>query len=229
MPLDRVPELMPGVMPEYKSKQVLKALGIQIPQGALARNIEKAQAIADEIGYPVALKAQSAELSHKSDAGGVVLNLANPEELATGWRRMRAAIDRARPGLVLDGVLVEAMGARGAELIVGARNDPEWGAVLLIGSGGVHAELLKDVRLLPPDLSVEALAEEIYRLKMGALLRGFRGNPALDVHAVAQILHRLGNFVLAAPQVQEVDVNPVIVYPEGQGAVALDALIVTRL
>jgi acyl-CoA synthetase (NDP forming) len=229
MPLDRVPELMPGVMPEYKSKQVLKALGIQIPQGALARNIEEAQAIADEIGYPVALKAQSAELSHKSDAGGVVLNLANPEELATGWRRMRAAIDRARPGLVLDGVLVEAMGARGAELIVGARNDPEWGAVLLIGSGGVHAELLKDVRLLPPDLSVKALAEEIYRLKMGALLRGFRGNPALDVHAVAQILHRLGTFVLAAPQVQEVDVNPVIVYPEGQGAVALDALIVTRL
>jgi len=141
---------------------------------------------------------------------------------------MHTDIDRARPGLVLDGVLIEAMGARGTELILGARNDPNWGAVLLIGSGGVHAEVLKDVRLLPPDLSVDALTEEIYKLKMGALLNGFRGSPALDVRVVAQILHRLGAFVLAAPQVQEVDINPVIVYPEGQGAVALDALIVTR-
>jgi acyl-CoA synthetase (NDP forming) len=141
---------------------------------------------------------------------------------------MQAAIERARPGLVLDGVLVEEMGARGAELIVGARNDPDWGPVLLIGSGGVHAEVLKDVRLIPPDLSVEAIVDEIRKLKMAALLRGFRGSAALDVRAVAEILHRLGAFVLAAPQVKEVDINPVIVYPEGQGAVALDALIVTR-
>jgi acyl-CoA synthetase (NDP forming) len=219
---------MAGIMPEYKSKQVLRALRIPIPQGALARNVEEARSIAGKIGFPVALKAQSAKLSHKSDAGGVVLNLATPEELAVGWQRMQAAIERARPGLVLDGVLVEEMGARGAELIVGARNDPDWGPVLLIGSGGVHAEVLKDVRLIPPDLSVEAIVDEIRKLKMAALLRGFRGSAALDVRAVAEILHRLGAFVLAAPQVKEVDINPVIVYPEGQGAVALDALIVTR-
>ena len=227
-PLEHVPELMPGVMPEYRSKQVLQALGIPIPQGALARNIEEAQAIARKIGHPVALKAQSAQLSHKSDAGGVVLNLGNPEEVAAGWRRMHADIDRARSGLVLDGVLVEVMGAHGAELIAGARNDPDWGAVLLIGSGGVYAEVLKDVRLIPPDLSVEAIVDEIYKLKRAVLFRGFRGHPALDVRAVAEILHRLGVFVLAAPEVNEVDINPVIVYPEGQGAVALDALIVTR-
>ncbi len=226
--LERVPKLMPGVMPECKSKQVLKALGIPIPRGALARNVEEAQAIAGRIGYPVVLKAQSAELSHKSDAGGVVLNLANPEEVAAGWQRMHSDIERERPGIILDGVLVEKMGARGAELIVGARNDPDWGAVLLIGIGGVQAEVLKDVRLIPPGLSVEAIVGEIHKLKMAALLKGFRGNPALDVHAVAEILDRLGAFVLAAPQVKEVDINPVIVYPEGQGAVALDALIVTR-
>ena len=226
--LATIPELMAGIMPEYKSKQVLRALRIPIPQGALARNVEEARSIAGKIGFPVALKAQSAKLSHKSDAGGVVLNLATPEELAAGFQRMQADINRARPGLVLDGVLVEEMGARGAELIVGARNDPDWGPVLLIGSGGVHAEVLKDVRLIPPDLSVEAIADEIYKLKMGALLRGFRGSAALDVRAVADILHRLGAFVLAATQVKEVDINPVIVYPEGQGAVALDALVVTR-
>jgi len=226
--IETVPELVGGVLPEYKSKRVLHALGIPIPQGALALNIEEAQAIAAKIGYPVALKAQSVELSHKSDAGGVVLNLVNPDELAAGWQRMHADIDHARPGLVLDGVLVEAMGARGAEMIVGARNDPDWGAVLLIGTGGVLAEALNDVRLIPPDLSVEAIVDEIYKLKMSAVLKGFRGNPALDVRAVAEILHRLGAFVLAAPQVKEVDINPVIVYPKGQGVVALDALIVTR-
>lgn len=228
MQLEAVPELMVGVMPEYKSKEILKALSIPIPEGTLARNIEEAQAIAGKNGYPVALKAQSVQLSHKSDAGGVVLNLANPDELKAGWRRLHSEIARARPGLVLDGVLVEQMRASGTELIVGARNDPDWGVVLLLGSGGVHAEVLKDIRLIPPDLSIEAIVDEIYQLKRAALLKGFRGYPALDVKAVAEILHRLGAFMLAAPQVKEVDINPVIVYPQGHGAVALDALIVTH-
>ena len=118
---------MAGVMPEYKSKQVLQALGIPIPQGALARNIEEAQAIARKIGYPVALKAQSAELSHKSDAGGVVLNLANPEDMAAGWQRMHADIDRARPGLRLDGVLVEADGCTRSGADCGREERPRLG------------------------------------------------------------------------------------------------------
>jgi acyl-CoA synthetase (NDP forming) len=125
-------------------------------------------------------------------------------------------------------VLVEKMSARGVELIVGARNDPEWGPVLLAGFGGVLAEVLHDLRLLPPDLTVEAIAAELCQLKCAALLRGFRGSPALDVQAAAEIVHRLGRLMLASPQIREVDINPVIVYPQGQGAVALDALIVTH-
>ena len=226
--LTEIPKLQSGMMPEYKSKEVLASLGIRIPVGNCVCSVETALAIATQIGYPVVLKAQAAELSHKSDAGGVVLNLNNADQLIAGWQQMQEDIARARPDLVLECVLVEKMSARGVELIVGARNDPEWGPVLLAGFGGVLAEVLHDLRLLPPDLTVEAIAAELCQLKCAALLRGFRGSPALDVQAAAEIVHRLGRLMLASPQIREVDINPVIVYPQGQGAVALDALIVTH-
>ena len=217
-----------GVMAEYQSKEVLKAIGIPVPAGALARTLDEAQAIAGQIGFPVVLKAQAAKLAHKSDVGGVILNLADADALAAGWERLEMNIARALPDLTLDGVLVEKMGQRGAELIVGAQNDKQWGPALLVGFGGVLAEALKDVRLLAPELSVDAIVEELYQLKSAALLRGFRGSPALDVRAAAEIVCRLGALMLATPAIKEVDINPVVVYPEGQGAVALDALIVTR-
>jgi len=118
------------------------------------------------------------------------------------------SVARHSPGLALDGILIEEMGVRGMELIVGAQNDPDWGPVPLIGAGGILAEALHDVRLIPPNLSVETIAEEILQLKSAALLRGFRGSPALDVHAVAEVAYRLGRFVLANPQIKEVDINP---------------------
>ena len=225
---DELQVLPSGVIPEYRSKEVLQSLGIRIPVGGLARSVEDAQLIAAKVGYPVVLKAQSPLLSHKSDAGGVALNLVSPEAVVIAWERMHRDIARARPGLVLDGILIEKMRDRGAELIIGARNDCEWGPVLLVGFGGVLAEALHDVKLLPPDLSVEAIEKELLQLKSAALLRGFRGSPELDVRSVAEIVHRLGSLMLAVPHIREVDINPVVVYPQGQGAVALDALIVTE-
>jgi len=218
--------LSSGVMPEYASKRVLAEIGIPVPRGVFVRTLGEAQSEAVKVGFPVALKAQSADLSHKSDAGGVVLNLTDPTSLAAGWDHLHSNIAKAKPGLILDGVLVEAMGKRGAELIVGARNDPEWGPVLLVGFGGILAEALHDVRLLPPDLSTNAIVEELYKLKSSALLRGFRGSPPLDVEAVAEVVARLGGLICARPEIAEVDINPVVAYPSG--AVALDALIITK-
>jgi acyl-CoA synthetase (NDP forming) len=218
--------LTPGVMPEYRSKDVLKQAGIPAPPGALAQTAIEAVAIAERIGYPVALKAQSANLSHKSDAGGVILNLADSEAVEAAWRRMREDIATALPGLRLDGILVEQMGRRGVELIVGARNDRDWGPILMVGLGGVLAEALQDVRLLAPDLSIDLIEREIHKLKASALLRGFRGSPAVDVRAAAEIVAKLGTMMLSAESIAEIDINPLIVYPAGQGALALDALIV---
>ena len=222
------PTMTSGVVPEYRSKEVLRALGIRVPDGTLVRTVEEAKAAAAQLGYPVALKAQSAQLSHKSDAGGVALNLNDEDGLSAAWLGMQDSVSRAYPNLVLDGVLVEKMGERGMEFIVGIQNDPDWGPVLLIGMGGVLAEALHDRRLIPPDLPVEVIAEEILELKSAALLRGFRRSPAVDVEALADLVHRLGAFVLANPQIKEVDINPVVAYAKREGVVALDALIVTN-
>lgn len=214
-----------GLVPEHRSKAILARIGIPFPRGRLVVRLEEAQAAAAEIGFPVVLKAQAADLPHKSDAGGVIVGLADPAALAAGWARLHANLAQHRPGLVLEGVLVEAMGRPGVELIVGARNDSDWGPVILAGFGGVTAEILHDVRLLPPDLPLAAIIAELGRLRQAPLLRGFRGSPALDVGAVAEIISRLGRLMLAEPGIREIDLNPVVIYPAGEGAVALDALI----
>jgi acyl-CoA synthetase (NDP forming) len=174
------------------------------------------------------LKAQSPSLSHKSDVGGVVLAIAKADALAAAWAKLHADLARARPDLTLDGVLVEAMQPTGVELILGARHDPDWGAVLAVGLGGIFAEAMHDLRVFPADLTADAIAEEILRLKGAKLLQGYRGAPACDVGAAAKIAARLGDFVMLHPEIAEVDLNPVAVYAEGKGAVALDALIVAR-
>jgi acyl-CoA synthetase (NDP forming) len=226
--LPRSPQLMSGTMTEYEGKELLAAIGIPVPAGGMATTLQKAQEVAERIGFPVALKVQEVTLTHKSDIGGVILNIKDTDALAAGWKQLHVNIARARPGLVLDGVLVEKMGARGLELIVGAKNDKDWGPALLVGFGGVLAEAIGDVRLLPPALPVPAIVDELYQLKSAALLKGFRGSPAVDVKAAAELIYRLGAFICSEPTIQEIDINPVLVYAEGQGAVALDALIVTK-
>lgn len=214
-----------GVIPEYRAKELLAPCGIPFPKGHFVTSLDEALAVAQEVGYPLVLKAQSADLSHKSDAGGVILKLADAEALKEGWQRLQGNIAHHRPGLVLDGVLLEHMGKSGVELIVGARNDPDWGPVILAGFGGVTAEIHQDVRLLPPDLTVDAITAELNQLKAAELLHGFRGSPALDIKAAADIISHIGGLLLANPSISEIDLNPVVLYPEGEGAVALDALI----
>jgi acetate---CoA ligase (ADP-forming) len=215
----------PGILPEYRSKALLKKFGIPVPQGGLAHNLDEAIQIAGRIGFSVVLKAQSADLPHKSDAGGVILSIESESMLAEGWAYLCRNIETSRPGLELEGVLVECMGKEGVELIFGARNDPEWGPVLLAGFGGVLAEAIRDVRLLPPDLSIPQFMQELRSLQCSMLFDGFRGSPALDVEAAAHILSALGTLMRCYPEIEEIDINPVVLYPKGKGAVALDALI----
>jgi acyl-CoA synthetase (NDP forming) len=221
----KVLDLHPGVLPEYKSKQLLAEYRIAIPEGRLATTSEEAANIAREIGFPVALKAQAAALAHKSDAGGVLLGLESEGMVVEGWSALQRNIESSWPGLVLDGVLVERMGAKGLELIVGARNDKDWGSVLLVGSGGVLTEAITDVRILAADLRLSKIQEALYGLRCGALLRGFRGGPQLDVEAVAEVLSGLGQLVRDHPEIAEAEINPLVVYPQGRGTLALDALI----
>jgi acyl-CoA synthetase (NDP forming) len=227
--IERADQRLPaGVIPEYVAKGFLAEAGIPVPRAELVSDLPGARQAAARIGYPVVLKAQSPALAHKSDAGGVVLALADDAALAQAWDKLHGAIAAARPDLRLDGVLVEAMARPGVELIVGVRGDPDWGPVLVVGLGGVWAQVLHDVRVLPADLEPAAIVVELRKLKAALLLTGFRGAPALDLRAVAEIASRLGRLAAAHPEIAEIDVNPLVVYPEHEGAMAVDALIVAR-
>lgn len=218
------PHLSPGVIAEYRAKEYLRPLGIPVPAGRFVRTLEEALQAADNLGYPVALKAQSALLSHKSDAGGVVLGLKDQQSVASGWRKLHTDLARHLPQLTLEGVLIEKMARPGLELIIGGRNDREWGAVVLAGLGGVQAELLSDVRLILPGQTRESIMEALSGLKCGPLLSGYRGSPALDLPAVADLIDRVGRILCNDPSIREIDLNPVIAYPAGEGVLALDAL-----
>jgi len=213
-----------GTLLEYVGKAYLGALGIAVPKGQLTRDLTAAKMIASEIGYPVALKAQASALSHKSDRGGVILGVESEEMLTSAWHKMQSAMS----DIGLDGILIEQMVKGGLEMIVGARRDPNWGPVVMVGLGGIFVETLKDVRLMPAWLPKERIIEECYRLNGAAMLRGMRGRPAVDVEALADVVLRVAAAMTARAEITEIDINPLTVLPAGQGAIALDALIVTR-
>jgi acyl-CoA synthetase (NDP forming) len=217
-----------GVLPEHVGKGYLAALGIPVPEGGLARNLGDALAIAARIGFPVAMKAQGVALAHKSEAGGVRLGIADAAALRQAWDALNTAVGAARPDVRLDGVLVERMAPPGIEMIVGARCDPQWGPVIAVGFGGVRVELLDDVRLLAPDVTEDEILDELARLRGAELLADIRGAPPADTAALAEIVLKVAAVMRAVPEVIEIDLNPVMVYPQGQGACALDALVVVR-
>ncbi|UJX44490.1 acetate--CoA ligase family protein [Xanthobacter sp. YC-JY1] len=220
-------DLPQGTLPEWLGKSLLAGEGIRIPGGRLVRTLDEARAAAEAIGYPVVIKAQAGALAHKTEAGGVILNLADADALSAAWATLHANIARAQPGLVLEGVLVEKMSPKGLELVVGGRRDPRWGPVVLIGLGGIMVEALGDVRLVAADASREEFVAEFGKLKASKLLYGFRNQPPVDVAAAADVAVAIGRLLLATPEISDVEINPLMVYERGHGAVALDALIVS--
>jgi acetate---CoA ligase (ADP-forming) len=222
------PKLGSGAAPEWLGKKILAAAGIRVPDGALARMPEDAVAIARRIGYPVALKAQAAALSHKTEAGGVALNLADEAALRAAWARVQQNVKAAAPEVALRGCLVEKMSPKGLELMVGAKRDPAWGTVLLLGLGGIWVEALRDVRLLPVDADEMQIIDALHQLRAAKLLAGVRGAPPVDVEAVVKAVLTIGRLMRAAPGIVEIDINPLMVHAKGEGVTALDALIVAQ-
>ena len=227
-PIKNLPKLGKGAQPEWLGKKVLAAAGIKVPDGDLARTVDDAAAVAKRIGYPVVLKAQAAALSHKTEAGGVMLNLADEAALRAAWDTMMKSVKRAAPDVTLDGALVEKMSPKGIELMVGAKRDPGWGTVLLLGLGGIWVEALGDVQLLPGSADEDQVREALRKLRSAKLLAGVRGAPPADTDAVVIVVMAIGRLLQTMPEVIEVDVNPLMAHAKGQGVTALDALIVTE-
>jgi acyl-CoA synthetase (NDP forming) len=219
-----------GIFAEYQGKAWLAQAGLAVPQGALATTADEAVAVARRIGFPVVLKAQASELPHKSDVGGVLVGRTDEAALRAGWDKLFASVKHHRPELVLDGALVEAMGPRGLELVVGAKRDADWGPVVLVGLGGIWIEALKDVRLIPADMAEADIAVELNRLKAAVVLQGIRGAAAVDVPAIARVVAQVGAQMRANPNITEIDINPLVAYPLGSvvPVLALDALVVAK-
>ncbi len=226
-PLTNLPPIGSGPQAEWFGKRILAAAGIRVPAGDVARTADEAVAIASRVGFPIALKAQAANLAHKTEAGGVMLNLADEAALRAGWDAMMRNVARAAPDVVLDGGLIERMSPRGLELMVGAKRDPAWGTVLLLGLGGIWVEAIGDVQLLPGDASEAEIVAALRRLRSAKLLDGFRGAPAADVAAVARTVTAIARLMVTVPDIVEIDVNPLMVHAEGEGVTALDALVVS--
>jgi acetate---CoA ligase (ADP-forming) len=214
-----------GIIPEYAAKDILQRIGLRVPKRRFATNLDGALSAANELGFPVALKVQSPALPHKTNVGGVILSLKDGSEVRAGWKRLQDNLAKAAPGILIDGVLVESMADEGLELILGARHDPNWGPVLVIGIGGIFAEVLRDIQLMPTDLTRPEIEKILHSLKGATLFEKFRGTPARDIEAVIDAVVSLGHFIRAHPEVREIDINPLTVFGEGEGALVLDAVI----
>jgi acyl-CoA synthetase (NDP forming) len=225
-PIGGLPRLGRGAQPEWLGKKLIAVAGIRIPKGALARTVDEAAVLANHIGYPVVLKAQAASLPHKTEVGGVALNLTDEAAVRAAWDTMMRDVKRAAPNTKLDGALIEKMSPRGIELMVGAKRDPGWGTVLLLGLGGIWVEALGDVQVLPATADKVQIIQALGKLRAAKLLIGMRGAPPADVTAVAEVVLAISGLMQSVPEISEIDINPLTVHAKGDGATALDALIV---
>ncbi|MBI2509883.1 MAG: acetate--CoA ligase family protein, partial [Betaproteobacteria bacterium] len=211
---------------EYAAKRILAEYGIPVTCEELATGAQAAIAIARRIGYPVALKVQSPDIPHKTEARAVRLAIASDAELATAYAEVVKNAKAHQPGAKIEGVLVQEMAGEGVEAILGVTHDALFGPAVMFGLGGIFAEVLKDVSFRLAPVTMSAAREMIEEVAGYPLLAGARGKPRADMGALADAIVRLSALAVdLKDHVAELDVNPLFVFPEGRGVKAADALI----
>ena len=210
-------------MGEVEAKEILRAYDFNVLPGQLARSSEEAVFIAERVGYPVAMKIVSPDILHKSDMGGVKLNLAKPSEVRDAFDLMMLRIGRAAPEAQLRGVYVEKMSKPGREVILGMHRDPQFGPMLMFGLGGIFVEVMKDVSFYLAPLTHEEALQMLSSTRSYALLRGARGQAGVDLDSIAGALQRISQLVTDFPHIEEMDINPFIVGEVGTAPVVADA------
>lgn len=208
---------------EAETRPVLEAYGLSLIAGGLAVETKQAVEMASDIGFPVAAKVVSPQILHKSDIGGIALNLDSADAVEKALSDMREKITNAMPNAEIKGFLIEEMAPDGLEVIIGMRRDPTFGPLMMFGLGGVFVELFKDVGFGVAPLTEEQVHEMIDDTKAGQLLKGFRGGPVYDAQAVVDAISRLSLLALDFPMISEVEINPLLVLPRKEGAKVLDA------
>ncbi|MBI5395220.1 MAG: acetate--CoA ligase family protein [Verrucomicrobia bacterium] len=210
-------------MGEVEAKEILRAYDFTILPGHLARNANEAVEAAERIGYPVVLKICSPDIVHKSDFGGVRLNLANAEQVRDAFDLMMLRVGRRAPNATIRGGFVEKMGQRGREIILGMTRDPQFGPMLMFGLGGIFVEVMKDVTFHLAPVTAEEAMQMLKSTRSYALLKGARGQAPVDLEAIASALQRISQLATDYPQIAELDINPFIVGEVGMTPYAADA------
>jgi acetyltransferase len=224
--VDRVSKILKtcqnGFIHPEVADQILDCYAIPVNPIHLTQDPEQAIACCRQIGFPVALKIASPDIPHKSDVGGVLLNIEDPATLRAGWNSLKERIATAHPGARIQGIYIQRMIPIGQEVIVGTIQDAQFGPLVMFGSGGVEVEGLKDVAFAMAPLTkpeAEYLLESTWA---GRKLAGFRNLPAADRQALLQVLYRLAQLAADFPQLAEIEINPLRVLPTGEGAIAVD-------
>lgn len=213
-----------NMLSEIEAKQLLKSAGIGVVETRLATSKEQAIAIAKELGFPVVMKISSADVVHKSDAGGVKLGLKTATQVGKAYDDIMKSIKAAFPNAKIDGVSVQSMARQGVEVIIGMSKDAQFGPVLMFGLGGVLVEILKDVAFRIVPLVKRDAKEMIREIKGFPLLQGYRGSEPVDVENLENMLLKVSEFIEKTPEIKELDLNPIFAYKDG--AVAVDARVI---
>ncbi len=212
------------LLTEVESKALLKEAGVPVVDTRLARTREEAAAIAKQTGYPVALKIVSPDIAHKSDVGGVKLNLRTEKQVAKAFDDIMKAVQSRQPNARVQGVAVQTMARPGVEVIVGLSKDAQFGPVVMFGLGGIFVEVLKDVSFRIVPLLRRDAREMVREIKGFPVLQGVRGQEAVDIAALEDILLKVSELAERHPEIRELDLNPILAYKDG--AVAVDARVV---
>lgn len=209
---------------EPEAKKVCREYGIAVPKFEVAKSRKGAAEIADRIGYPVVLKIVSPEIIHKSDAGGVKINLKDAKEVEAAYETMLQNVEKYNSKANIVGVLVQEMAPQSTEVIIGAVKDLQFGQTIMFGLGGIFVELLKDVTFRIAPITEQEAIEMITGVKAYPLLKGYRNTPSADIQAIVNLLMGTSKLVIKHPEIKEVDLNPVLVYEKG--ATTVDARII---
>ena len=224
--IEKVKEEGRRVLLEVEAKELIRAYGIPTPLTVLVRTEDEAVEAANRIGYPVVLKVSSPQILHKTDIGGVVLNINSDREVREAFRTILNRARRYAPKAVLYGITVQKMVPKGREVIIGVSKDPTFGYLIMFGSGGIYANLFRDVSFRLTPITLEEVREMLRETKAYAILKGIRGEPPADISSVINVILRVNQIIQDIPEIVEMDINPLFVYEEGEGCLALDVKIV---